>query len=114
MRGVEFTGGAEISDAGIDGVRPPASLLVVAACCVGASAALLALPGLLTHVVGYVLGSVVAIALVGLYRRTDVQRRQHALYLPRASLTRYAGVIAALGVVAAALHTWSIATELAK
>jgi hypothetical protein len=114
MRGIEFTNGAEIADPHLDTVRPPASLLVLAACCVGSSAILLVLPGLLTHVVGYVLGSVVTIALVGVFRRTDVQRGQQALYLPRASLTRYAGVIAAVGVAAAAVHTWSIATELAK
>ncbi len=116
MRGEEFTGGADSADAdaNVERVRPPASLLVIAAFCVGSSGTLLVLPGLLTHVVGYALGSVVTIALVGVFRRTDVQRRQHPLYLPRGALTRYAGVIVPLGLAVAAVHTWSIATELAK
>jgi hypothetical protein len=114
MGGAEFTGGAEIADGGIEMVRPPSSLLALAAACVASSAALLSLSALSTHVVGYALASVIAVALVGVFRRTDLARRQHALYLPRPTLTRYAGVIVALGVVVSAVHTWSIATELAK
>lgn len=101
-------------EADVDRIGPPIPLLVLALAAVGLSAALLGLHGLAAHGTGYVLGSVVTILLVGMFHRIDLQRRKLPWYLPRGALSRYAGVIAALGVIISAFHTWSIATQLAK
>ncbi|HTL87534.1 MAG TPA: hypothetical protein VL856_20285, partial [Acidimicrobiia bacterium] len=95
-------------------VGPPVPLLVLAVCSVLLSAALLLLDGLPAHVTGYILGSFVTIVLVGLFHRTDLQRRKQPFYLGRPALSRYAGLIAAVGVILSAFHIWSIATVLAK
>src|SRR5690348_12962796 len=95
-------------------IGPPVPLLVLAVCSVLLSAALLLLDGLPAHVTGYILGSFVTIVLVGLFHRTDLQRRKEPLYIPRPMLSRYAGAVAAIGVIVSAFHIWSIATVLAK
>jgi hypothetical protein len=93
---------------------PPVPLLVGAIAAVVLSAALLLERGIVVDVVGYLLASVVAISLVGLFHRTDLIRRQQPLYVARGVLTRHAGLVVALGLVVSSLHTWSIATELAR
>ena len=95
-------------------VGPPARYLMFATLCVVASAATLRSFGLGADVAGYVLGSIVTISFIGMFRRVDIQRRQSPFYAPRRMLTRYAGALAAIGVIVGALHAWSIATELAK
>jgi membrane protein implicated in regulation of membrane protease activity len=104
----------ETPEAVLAAVYPPLNLLVLGAAAVALSAALLLLSGMAANVVGYLLASVVTISLVGTFHRTDLQRRQSPLYRSRRALGRWAGLIAALGVVVAALHTWAIATALAK
>jgi len=94
--------------------RPPVGLLVLGLGAVVVSGATVGSRGLAGHGAGYVLGSVVTIGCVGLFHRIDRQRRQQPLYEPHRFLTRYAGLVVALGIVVAAMHTWWIATELAK
>jgi uncharacterized membrane protein YfcA len=95
-------------------IHPPRSLLFGATVAVGASAAALLLPAVGAHIAGYMLGSAVTIALVGLFRRTDLRRRQSAYYAPNRRLQRWGPTLVAAGMVVAAVHTWSIATALAK
>ena len=95
-------------------VRPPTSLLVLAGAAIVLSVALLLVPGLPAELAGYLLASLVAISLVGLFRRNDLRRRQSPHYTPQPGLTRWAGALALVGVVVAGVHTWSIATTLAK
>lgn len=95
-------------------VHPPLNLLVLGVASVALSAALLPVSGMAPDIVGYLLASLVTISLVGLFHRTDLQRRQSPMYVSRGGLGRWAGAVALLGVVVAALHTWSIATALAK
>ena len=95
-------------------VDPPVHLLALGALSALSGVALLARSGLAFAVVGYVLASVVTIALIGSFRRADLRRRQHPHYRPRPALTRVAAAIVIIGVLAAAAHTWTIATELAR
>ncbi|MFM8238169.1 MAG: hypothetical protein ACKOBG_10530 [Actinomycetota bacterium] len=95
-------------------VDPPVHLLALGALSAAAGVALLTRSGLGVAVLGYLLASIVTIVLIGSFRRTDLRRRQHPHYRPRPSLTRVAAVIVILGVLAAAAHTWTIATELAR
>ena len=95
-------------------VRPPRYLLMLGGASVVLSAALLVVPGLLAHAAGYVLASLVTISLVGNFHRIDLQRRQSPGYVARRALGGWAGAIAGFGLVVAAVHTWSIATTLAK
>lgn len=105
---------AGVAEPGPPLVHPPINLLVLGVASVALSAALLLISSTPAHVVGYLLASVVTISLVGFFHRTDLQRRQSPLYVSNHSLGRWAGVVAALGVAVAAVHTWSIATALAK
>lgn len=98
----------------VGAVHPPMSLLVLGGAAVLLSAAFTMLSGLLAHVAGYLLASVVTISLVGNFHRIDLQRRQSPGYVAGRSLGRWAGLVAGLGLLVAALHTWSIATALAK
>jgi len=95
-------------------VHPPIYLLVLGGASVLLSAGLVVLSSLLAHVAGYLLASVVTISLVGNFHRIDLQRRQSAGYVSGRALGRWAGVVAGLGLIVAAAHTWSIATALAK
>ena len=95
-------------------VDPPIHLLALGALAAVAGVALLSRSGLVAAIVGYVLASLVTIVLVGSFRRTDLRRRQHPHYRPRPALNRVAAVVAIVGVLAAAAHTWTIATELAR
>jgi uncharacterized membrane protein YphA (DoxX/SURF4 family) len=104
----------DVGDIEVETIGPPLSLLALAGFSIALSCALLLVTGLVTHVVGYVLASVVAIALVGIFHRTDLQRRHSPLYVPRRAFSRYAGALLAIGLLVSAAHTWSIATVLAK
>ncbi len=95
-------------------VGPPLPYLVVAFAGAVLSAALLAVAGIAADIAGYVTGSIVTIALVGEFHRADLRRRQHPFYVARPALARCASVIVAIGFVLAALHAWSIASELAR
>ncbi len=111
---MEFASDEDFDDLEVETIGPPLSLLVLAGSSIALSAALLLVTGLVTHVLGYVLASVVAIVLVGIFHRTDLQRRHSPLYAPRRAVSRYAGALVAIGLLVSAAHTWSIATVLAK
>jgi len=104
----------ESAPAGPRPVDPPLHLLALGALSALTGVALLTRSGLAFAVVGYLLASVVTIALIGSFRRADLRRRQHPHYRPRPALTRVAAAIVIIGVLAAAAHTWTIATELAR
>ncbi|MCZ7535557.1 MAG: hypothetical protein M5T61_06165 [Acidimicrobiia bacterium] len=94
-------------------VRPPIPLLTAAAAAVAGGAALLAAPSFAGHVAGYVLSSFVALGLLGAFTRVDLIRRADSRYRVAPLVRRVAPAIAATGIAIAALHVWSIATELA-
>lgn len=65
------------------------------------------------HIVGYVTGSLIPILMLGFVRRIDLDRRQRPGYKERGALRPAVAGLAVLAVVAAGLHVWPIATELA-
>ncbi len=95
-------------------VSPPVPLLLLSLLCVVASILLAFAHGSASHAAGYLLGSIVAIALVAVFHRVDLERRQSPYYVPRRIPTRYAGVLVAAGLAIASLHAWWLATELAR
>jgi len=104
---------APASDA-LELVRPPSGLLWGAGACVGVSAALLLLAHRWAQVVGYLVGCVTVVALIGAYLFIDRRRSSD----PRYSAARRSGVAINLlffgGVIVASIHVWRLATELAK
>lgn len=95
-------------------VGPPVAVLAGAALCVLVGI-LLVFPGsFATHVAGYVASPMVAILLVGLYRRLDLRRRLSAGYRPNPAIARVIPVILVIAFVVAAVHVWAIATEVAS
>ncbi|HMJ75800.1 MAG TPA: hypothetical protein VK507_07500 [Iamia sp.] len=93
---------------------PPVLVLVLAGLCVVTSAALVPLDDLGTHVLGYVAASVLAIVLVGLFRRFDLTRRLAPGYRARPGVGRLVTVLLLAAFAVAAVHVWAIATELAS
>lgn len=65
------------------------------------------------HIVGYVTGSLIPILVLGFVRRIDLDRRHRPGYKERGALRPAVAGLAVLAVVAAGLHVWPIATELA-
>lgn len=95
-------------------VGPPLALLGLGFASVLVSVLLVPVDGISPHLVGYVTGAIVPVFLIGLIRRVDLERRQNPHYVAKATLSRGLLVLALAGVVAAALHVWPIATELAS
>lgn len=95
-------------------VGPPLLLLAVGYVCVVASLPLLGAEGISAHVLGYVVGALIPILLIGMIRREDLRRRRSPYYASRSFLQPALVVLAVLAVAAAGLHVWSIATELAS
>ena len=93
---------------------PPVLILALAALCVVTAAALITQDDMTAHVLGYVVASVLAIVLVGIFRRFDLSRRRAPGYHPRPGVGRVATVVLLAGFVVAGFHVWSIATELAS
>ena len=93
---------------------PPVLFLLTAALCVVAGAALAPLDDFGAHVLGYVAASVLAIVLVGLFRRVDLTRRLAPGYHARAGVGRIVTVLLLAAFAVAAVHVWAIATELAS
>ncbi len=97
-----------------DAVGPPLSVLAL-----GAASALLALLLVVvdttaTHVLGYLCGSLIPIVCIGLYRRFDLARRKSPHYVPGPVPSWVVPAVAAVGLVAAAIHIWALATQLAS
>ncbi|MEZ5183325.1 MAG: hypothetical protein R2702_15855 [Acidimicrobiales bacterium] len=69
---------------------------------------------LAVHVAGYLVGSVIPILVIGLARRTDLDRRRSPAYRANGRFRPALAGLAVIAMVAAALHVWPIATELAS
>jgi hypothetical protein len=95
-------------------VGPPLLLVALGYASVLVSLPLIAADGIPAHVVGYVTGALIPILLIGLVRRVDLGRRRSPYYVPRSALRPALVLLAILAVVAAGLHVWPIATELAS
>lgn len=111
-------GGAAPISGGTDGVGsttgPPVAILGGAALCVLVGVVLLVPGTFAAHVAGYVASPLVAILLVGLFRRVDLRRRLAPAYRPAPTVARAIPVILVVAFVVAALHVWAIATEVAS
>jgi len=95
-------------------VGPPLLLVALGYVSVLASLPLLSADGIPAHIVGYVAGALIPILLIGFVRRVDLSRRRSPYYVPKAWLQPAIVVLAVLAIVAAGLHVWPIATELAS
>lgn len=79
-----------------------------------ASLPLVGADGVGMHVLGYVAGALIPILVIGVVRRVDLDRRRSPYYVPRSGLPTALVVLAIAAVIAAGLHVWPIATELAS
>jgi hypothetical protein len=95
-------------------VGPPTYIILLGLLSVGVSILLLFEHRFAFHVVGYVLASFVPILTVGLFRRIDLAKRGNPFYEPVPLINRIIPVVLGLGLLAAVLHTWSVATGLAS
>lgn len=95
-------------------VGPPLLLLGLGYLSVLVSLPLVTLDGIPTHVVGYCTGALVPILVIGIVRRVDLDRRQSPFYEPNRLVGPAIAVLGAVALVAAGLHVWPIATELAS
>lgn len=95
-------------------VGPPVLLVVLGYISVLVSLPLIGADGIAAHVVGYVTGALIPIVLIGVIRRVDLRRRRSAQYVAASWLQPSLVVLAIAAVVAAGLHVWPIATELAS
>lgn len=75
---------------------------------------LLAGDGITAHGIGYLIGGLVPIVVVGIARRLDLERRRSPGYRPKSLFRLGALVLVPAAIVAAGLHIWPIATELAS
>ena len=95
-------------------VGPPLLLVGLGFASVIASLPLIALDGIPTHILGYLTGALIPILVIGLVRRVDLARRRSPYYVPSNALRPALLVLAVAAIVAALLHVWPIATELAS
>lgn len=95
-------------------VGPPLLLVALGFLSVLVSLPLITADGIPAHVVGYVAGALIPILIIGVVRRVDLTRRRSPYYVPRSVLPPALVVLAIAAVVAAGLHVWPIATELAS
>ena len=58
--------------------------------------------------------SLIPIVIIGLVRRIDLDRRRSPYYVPSSWLQPALVVLAVAAIVAAGLHVWPVATELAS
>ena len=97
-----------------DPVGPPVVFLILGFASVVASAALALVGGRQAHIGGYILGSLVPILIIGVFRRLDLARRRSPFYVPQSLVSLIVPVLAVAAVALAAVHIWAIATELAS
>jgi energy-converting hydrogenase Eha subunit C len=94
---------------------PPLAILAIAFVAVVAAFVLRSATAFDGHIVGYLLGSVACTALVVAFMKVDTARRTagDVFYLEK-PWTRYLwSAVLLAGIIASALHAWSIATTLA-
>jgi hypothetical protein len=95
-------------------VGPPLLLVALGYASVLVSLPLIVADAIPAHVVGYVTGALIPILVIGFVRRVDLGRRRSPYYVPRAALQPALVILAILAIVAAGLHVWPVATELAS
>ncbi len=95
-------------------VGPPMLVLGLGFASAIASFALVGSDELSMRVVAYVIGSLIPILVIGLSRRIDLDRRRSPHYEASSLFRLGLIVLAVVAMVAAALHVWPIATELAS
>ncbi len=95
-------------------VGPPLVVLGTAFASVAVSVLLLLVGGTRAHVLGYVVGSVLPLLLIGFFRKADLVRRRDPHYLASRLVPPMLVVLAATALVLAAVHVWPIATDLAS
>jgi hypothetical protein len=91
---------------------PPVALIYCAAFTAAAAVGLLPIPGLALHFAGWVLGSLATLGLLTAYSATDAKRAQSSVYATFAWAGRARVILLAIGMSAAALHSFFIATTL--
>lgn len=94
-------------------VGPPLLILALGFAAVVVSLPLLSADGIAPHAVGYFIGALLPIVVVGLVRRIDLDRRRNHRYQAKALLSPALVVLLVAAMVMAGLHIWPIATELA-
>lgn len=92
---------------------PPLLILALGFASVVVSLPLLSADGIAPHVVGYLIGGLLPILVVGLVRRIDLDRRRNHRYKPMGLLAPALLVLLVAAMAMAGLHIWPIATELA-
>jgi hypothetical protein len=95
-------------------VGPPLLILGLGFASSIASLPLVAGDGVAVHAVGYLVGAMIPVLVVGLVRRIDLDRRRSPYYQPSGLFRPGLVVLAIVAIVAAGLHVWPIATELAS
>jgi len=93
---------------------PPLLILGLGYAAVLVSLPLISADGVGPHVVGYLIGGLLPILVVGLVRRIDLDRRRSAKYEARSFLQPALVVLMIMAMGASLLHIWPIATELAQ
>src|SRR5215468_4146700 len=98
-------------NASIEVVRPPFQIIVAAAAAVLAGVALLPLPSLVTHVLGYLLSSVVCFLLTAGFIQADRRRasRRGVDYRPWSTSRQFCTGVLVVGFAVACWHAWYIA-----
>ena len=102
------------SASGTSKVGPPLLLLGLGYLSILVSLPLVAIEGIPSHVLGYCTGALVPILVIGIVRRVDLERRQSPFYEANRLVGPAIAVLGAAALVAAGLHVWPIATELAS
>ncbi len=93
---------------------PSAPLLIATAIVVAFSALLLLMDGSWWHIVGYLLGTVLTIGLVTVYRRDDLAKRSRSAYVARPVLSAIAVGLIVAGFLIAMAHVWALANDWAR
>ena len=95
-------------------VGPPLLILALGYVSVLGSLPLALADGVAAHLLGYLTGALVPILVIGLVRRIDLDRRRSPYYEAQSLLAPGLVVLAVMALVAAFVHVWPIATELAS
>lgn len=66
------------------------------------------------HGIGYLIGSVIPVLLIGVFRRTDLDRRRSPYYVRNRFVRPALILLALLAIVLAGFHVWPIATKMAS
>jgi len=108
------TAGAPARGADAEAIGPPLFVLALGFLSVVVSLPLARLDGMAQHVVGYLVGGLVPIVVVGVARRLDLERRRSPKYQARTAFRLGSVALLVAAIVAAGIHLWPIATELAS